>query len=438
MQPHILEKHFNLLFTSGLLIGLFLSFLYAHHQIMTGDQLQMIEKGYLGAYQGIWLGYGNAASVVGNVPGSLSALIIGVPLMAWDSPWAPMTFLIALHLASFLLFDSVIKQIFTPTIRLVFLTLYWLNPWFLFENILYNPSYLFFFSALHFYSAYNMRENKSFWYTLLHVLSIAMAMQLHYSWIILAIISLFLYVKKIIRVHWLALFTAVFLTLLSLIPYVQALLSNPEIAHNPGNKEGERYIGWGGVHVYPVLKAISYWFRYATFLFTHKLVLSTHFEWLPVVPLIQKATVYLYMAIVYAVGIGSLWIAWLAHKYSWNKIRPQLTLHRSTEIPDSEHWMLLYSVGAFIAVVISAILSPIVFSYWHLIIVFAFTLFPILVFINHSLSITPKRVITYLMAIVIYFMIINLIALTDSKKFSYKMNYQSQTLEYLEGKFNRE
>jgi hypothetical protein len=189
------------------------------------------------------------------------------------------------------------------------------------------------------------------------------------------------------------------------------------------------------VHVYPVLKAISYWFRYATFLFTHKLVLSTHFEWLPVVPLIQKITVYLYMAIVYAVGIASLWVAWLAHKYSWNKIRPQLTLHRFTEVPNSEHWMLLYSVGAFIAVVISAILSPIVFSYWHLIIVFAFTLFPILVFINYSLSITPKRVITYLMATVIYFMVINLIALTDSKKFSYKADYELQVRKYVEIQF---
>jgi uncharacterized protein with HEPN domain len=35
-------------------------------------------------------------------------------------------------------------------------------------------------------------------------------------------------------------------------------------------------------------------------------------------------------------------------------------------------------------------------------------------------------------------MVINLIALTDSKKFSYKTDYQSQTLEYIEGKSNRE
>lgn len=48
---------------------------------LTGDQTQMLYKGYLGAYQGIWLSYGNAASAMGNVPGSLSAYLVGLPLL---------------------------------------------------------------------------------------------------------------------------------------------------------------------------------------------------------------------------------------------------------------------------------------------------------------------------------------------------------------------
>ena len=42
-----------------------MSFLYASNQILTGDQTQMLEKGYLGAYQGIWMAFGNAASAGG-------------------------------------------------------------------------------------------------------------------------------------------------------------------------------------------------------------------------------------------------------------------------------------------------------------------------------------------------------------------------------------
>lgn len=317
----ISETYFIPLFIIGLLIGLLFSFLYAQHQILTGDQIQMLHKGYLGAHHGIWQSYGNAASAVGNVPGSLSAYIVGIPLLIVDSPWAPMSFLIFLHLISYFLFDSIIKQLFNNTIRLAFMLLYWLNPWFLFENILYNPSYLFFFSALHFYTAFQMRNKRSFVYSFLHLLSIGMAMQLHYSWIILAFISLFLWYKKMIQIHWPALFLSAVAILISLIPYFQELLRNPDILHHAGNTAKKHYIGWGGVHIYPVFKAISYWFRYATFFFSQKLVLHTYFEWLHLDPFIQQSIRYMYIIIIYSMSVISLWIAWIAYRYSWNKIR---------------------------------------------------------------------------------------------------------------------
>lgn len=79
----------SVLFYLGLGGGLLLSWLFSDHQLLTGDQTQMLDKGYLGAYEGVWLSYGNAASAVGNVPGSLSAWLIGGPLLLWDSPYAP-------------------------------------------------------------------------------------------------------------------------------------------------------------------------------------------------------------------------------------------------------------------------------------------------------------------------------------------------------------
>ncbi|HZF71581.1 3-deoxy-D-manno-octulosonic acid transferase [Sulfuricurvum sp.] len=430
MQPNILEKNFTFLFTLGLFIGLFFSFLYADHQILMGDHFQMLQKGYLGAKSGIWMGYGNAASVVGNVPGTLSALVIGVPLMLWDSPWAPMVFLIALHLVSFLLFDSVIKHIFNPTIRLVFLLLYWLNPWFLYENMLYNPSYLFVFSALHFWSAYHMRENKSFGYTFLHVLSIAMAMQLHYSWIVLALISFYLYLRGIIKVSWFAILSALIVTIASLIPYFHDYLSHPEIRQNPGNKDGARYIGWGLVHVYPILKAILYWFRYPSFFFSNKEILGTTFDWISSSVQLQKAAVFSYRAIVDIIGVITVWIALKANGYSWKSIKP-IAFSRSVH-PSPLQWLLLYSVGTFIAILISAGLSPIVFSHWHLIIAFGFALFPILVFVDHYRKNNAQRFLVYLLATFIYFGCINLIAANDGEKFSHKVDYQTQAIEYIQ------
>ena len=200
-ENNYLTNNFQRIYFSLFSLGLFLSYWYATHQIVDGDITQMLDKGYHGFYTGEWSSYGNAASVVGNVPGSLLAFVVGLPLFIVDSPWAPMGFLIFLHGASFFLLDNVVKNIFNSQIRLVFLVIYWLNPWFLFENILYNPSYLFFFSALHLWTAFKLKEEKSFIYSFLHVLSIGMAMQLHYSWIILAIMSAVLLYKNTVKVN---------------------------------------------------------------------------------------------------------------------------------------------------------------------------------------------------------------------------------------------
>ncbi len=122
------------LFYLGLGGGLLISLIFFQLQLLTGDQTQMLYKGYLGAYEGVWLSYGNAASAVGNVPGSLSAWLIGGPLLLWDSPYAPMLLLLAMRLVGFLLFDAVIRQVFddrvlngnvlnSNVVRLLFLVL---------------------------------------------------------------------------------------------------------------------------------------------------------------------------------------------------------------------------------------------------------------------------------------------------------------------------
>ena len=110
-ENNYLDKHFTLLYIVLFTLGLFLSYWYATHQIMDGDITQMLNKGYHGFHTGEWSSYGNAASVVGNVPGSLLAFVVGLPLFIVDSPWAPMGFLIFLHAASFFLLDNVIKNI---------------------------------------------------------------------------------------------------------------------------------------------------------------------------------------------------------------------------------------------------------------------------------------------------------------------------------------
>jgi len=422
-----IEKNFKYIQVLLLLVGFSLSLFYAQHQILTGDQTQMLYKGYMGAYNDSWSSFGNAASVVGNVPGSMISLAVGVPIMMYDSPWSPMLLLIFLHLFSYLLLDSVIKDIFKTELRLVFLVIYWLNPWFLFENILYNPSYLFFFSALHIWSAYKQREKSSFFYSALHVLSIGFALQFHYSWLILALLSLYLLFRNMVKVNWFGVAFGVILVGASLVPYAIEFMNNEAIRSNPNVKEGERYIGWGGVHVYPVIKSLIYWLRYGSLFFPNKLIASAHFDWLGISHILQTVITYLYKVIVFSVGALSLYISYKANKYFYDRVK-NIVFSIKSPISSKEEWLLLYVFGAIFGVFISAVLSPIIFSYWHLIIVFPFAIMPFLVYFK---SYSDKYLKKFILFVSLYFIFINTIGVIDSRKYSIDRDYAEDVKVYI-------
>lgn len=424
-------RYHNALFAACIFAGLLLSWLFSDHQLLTGDQTQMLYKGYLGAYEGVWLSYGNAASAVGNVPGSLSAWLIGGPLLLWDSPYAPMVLLLAMRMVGFLLFDAVIRQVFDDRVRLLFLVLCWLNPWFQYESLLYNPSYLFLFSAMHCWSAWHMRERASFWHMIVHLLAIGMAMQLHYSWPLLAVMSTYLFWRRILKVSWSGVVAATLLIGASLIPYAMEVMSNSHITQNVDPEARQRYIGWGLVHVYPVLKSVLYWLRYGSWLFASKLVNDTQFIWLAGHEYLQMAAVWLWRVVIYGVGSATVLLAAKANWQLWRELKPRLL--RSDRAPvDCESWLGLYALAAVLAVLVSAALSPIIFNYWHLMLIFPYALFPILLLLVRWSHRYPQWVGKGLLAAALFCIAVNLIAASDSTKFSYQADYKSQVLEYLQ------
>lgn len=419
------------LFYLGVIGGLLMSLVFFQFQILTGDQTQMLYKGYLGAYEGVWLNYGNAASAVGNVPGSLSAWLIGGPLLLWDSPYAPVLLLLAMRLVGFLLFDAVIRQVFGDRVRLLFLVLCWLNPWFQYESLLYNPSYLFLFSAMHCWSAWHMRERASFWHMIVHLLAIGMAMQLHYSWPLLAVMSTYLFWRRILKVSWSGVAVAALLIGASLIPYAMEVMSNSQITQNVDPEARQRYIGWGLVHVYPVLKSVLYWLRYGSWLFASKLVNDTQFIWLAGHEYLQLVAVWLWRLVIYGVGSATVLLAAKANWQLWKRLKPRLM--RSDRAPvDGESWLGLYAVAAVLAVLVSAALSPIIFNYWHLMLIFPYALFPMLLLLVEWSRRYPRWVGKGLLAATLFCTVVNLIAATDSTKFSYQADYQQQVETYLQ------
>lgn len=432
MVPAKQSSAFPMVFWLGLLLGLAFAFWYARQQIVEGDQLQMIHNGYMGAYHGVWNNVGNTASVVGNVPGALLAWLVGGPLLIWDSPYAPMVFLLAVRLVGFLLLDNVIRHVFDDRlqVRLIFLALCWLNPWFLFDSLLYNPSYLIFCAGLHFWSAWRLRESPSFVSSFLHVLSIGIAVQLHFSWPVLVMLSGYLFYRGVLRLNLWGVLLAVALIGFSLFPYLQQLLADPEVARHADPASRERYIGWGGVHVYPVLKAGLYWLRYGSWLFPSKLVNHTEFAWLAAFGL-QWVSVVSWRVVLTILGVFTIAISLVANVYAFNRIKTRVW-RRSGAVFCPEQWLLLYVFGAWLAAMISAALAPIVFNYWHLTVIFPFALLPVLYWLVKVFWRGAEKTTWPLWLTVALLLSINVVALNDSRKFSWQANYAEQVRDYVE------
>ncbi|MFA0088580.1 3-deoxy-D-manno-octulosonic acid transferase [Vibrio sp. 10N.261.51.F12] len=428
LSKSFLDKNFTALYLLGLIVGLGFAFVYADNQILLGDQMQMIEKGYLGAYADVWLNFGNGASAVGNVPGSLSTWLVAGPLLVWDSPWAPVLLLFAMRIASLFLLDSVLKQIFDKPMRLAFLALYWLNPWLLYDSLLYNPSYLCFFASLHLWSAFKMREGKSFIYTFLHILSIGLAMQLHYSWPVLAVLSLYMFYREMGKVSWVGFTAALVVLMVSLIPYSQEYLANDELSRD----DSDRYIGYGLVHVYPVLKALLYWVRYASLLFSNKVIAYSEFHWFTSIEFLRIAALYLWKGIIFLIGGLSVVLSAKVSWDWWKSIKNDIKRVPNTPVvKDKAQWLKLYAFGAVIGVLVSAALSPITFSYWHLILIYPFALIP-MIFAIQRYSESHGHLVAKIAPVVVgYLLVINVLASHDSIKYSYTVSFSDQVNQYL-------
>ena len=421
---------FPQVYASLFIIGLLLAVLYSSNQALNGDQLQTLYRGYLAAHQGIWLNYGNAASVVGNVPGSLSTLLVGVPLVLWDSPWSPMFVIIICNIVALLLFDKVVKQVFDEPARLLFLVLFWLSPWFLYQHMLYNLAYLFFCSALHFYTAFHLRQKSSFWLTFGHVVSVGLVMQLHYSWPLLVMVSGYLFVRGVIKINYWGVLVGFLVWAATLVPYAIEVLGTNSQAVSPEEFSKQRYIGWGLVHVYPVVKALLYWVRYSSFLFTEKLINGATFDWITSSELLRLSVMYAYRGLLYALGLWTLFYSFKANWYLFKRVKGFWWHRLSHKKLDNEQWLLLYIAASAVAISISAGLSPTVFGYWHLIMLYPFAAMNMLVYLtNHKVE--PKNFWRYLMLIGAFSIFVNIVAAHDSVKFTYKMPYAEQVEAWL-------
>jgi len=240
--------------------GLLLSAWMATRSQLGGDQLNLLSRGWLWAAEGELVPYGNPLSSGGNGPGAATTVLVGAPLFVWMDPRAPVALIWLTHLAAFLLLDRALRPHLSDPERLTFVAVYWLNPWRLEPSaFLWNPNFLFLFGAIHLATALGSRERASFGRSLAHVLALGIAFQLHPGTLLAAALSLLLWLRGYVRVHWGGAAVGAALSIASLVPWLLAVRAHPEIV-----AAGTGFPFRGLVYLFPLLKGLLYLLRYAS------------------------------------------------------------------------------------------------------------------------------------------------------------------------------
>ncbi len=424
----------SLLKYAMILLGLLFSAAFFVTLKIHFDNVQILDKALLLIREGVWTHHGNAGSGVGFVPGTFLTFITAIPMKIYFSPYSAMFVIALFHLASVFLLKNVLDQVPRPLLFLDFLLIYWLNPWRVEQAELYNPAYLFLFSALHLWTVFHMREKK-FWFTLVNVLAVGFCAQVHFSALILGILSLMLLYVGFIRVHWRGLLAGIVIVLLSLVPYFLELMNKPEVNIEVA-RSSEAFLGRNLLLVYPVLKAVAYWFRYGSSYFGRHIFSEINFEWLRV-DYLQMLLSYSFHILKWVIALGSLYFSFKVNfknlKMVWLLKPFKKGEDRTQQSPEDR--IRSYGFYLFVSMLLTSALSPVEFNHWHLILCFPLVATWMSLYLNDlRRSLSNKRFQQLFTFIFCCFFLFNMFGYLGSRSHSYLNNFHRDVMKYYESR----
>lgn len=322
--------------------------LQAGLDFVKNQQLQPVAKGMSGA---------------GHIPGGLLQLMVGIPLMIYPHFKSPNVVIGLCHVAAVLILFRVLRESMGARFMVIFLGLYWLSPWRLYHaGFLWEPSFLYLPAAAHLWACWRSRTVRSFFPSLVIGLILTATFQIHGSFLVLVVLTVILVARRLVRVHYPAFVLGFFLGGLTLIPTLLALARGELPAVNPP----DGFIGRGLVYVFPLLKSVLYWIRFISLdaggiikrtMFFQSAWISTGVDH-QVLGVAVKALYYVAVASTALCAVA----AWRFFRDYWKKDKPAGG--------EAAAWIMQYTVMAFIAMLVSAGLSPVTIQGWHVIIIF--------------------------------------------------------------------
>lgn len=338
-----------------LLLGLALAVVLALRSQVSGDQLNMLARGWLFT-QGKWVHIGMTTSANGKAPGGSLSLLAGVPLLLWRDYRAVALLVVMAHLGGFLLLDRMLREALSEAGRRLFAVAYWLGPWrLLYSAFVWNANLMPFFGAIHLASSWALRRRAGFWATLAHVLALGIGLQIHASAALLGLLTFLLLSTRTIRLHWGAAALGATLVGISLIPWVEEVIANAQLL-----PAGKGFPFRGLLLIFPLLRGLLLWLRFPSLMITsrmHAYDFTAAFGHTADALLTPLA-----LAVAWLLGLASLAIPILAAPWFFKKIK-RFRWVRGGQ--NGREWLRRYVVVTFFAAALSFAASPTTPMMWQ-------------------------------------------------------------------------
>ncbi len=338
-------------------------------QWIYGDQYALLLSGIGVLETGDLPPFAKTMSGGGRVPGALLPLLVAAPLQAWADYRAPGLLIGLSHVAAVGVLAVCIGKALGARFLAAYLAVYWLSPWRLYHaGFVWEPAYVFLPAALHLASAYHLRERAHAGWSLLHAANLALALQLHGSFLVLALLTAGLAAVRRIRLDVRGCVLGVLAGGLTLIPTAQAFIAGtlPQIL--PGRTDE---LPRALIALVNLPKSLAYWWRLGSLYIGRRLEQTVYGD--PE----AAASAFAAGATSAAIALSTASVA-IAVFASWRYFRR----HPSCE-PDAPgrtsaaEWLRAYAGWCLAALCAAATLSPVPVQGWHVVIAFHAACLPV-------------------------------------------------------------
>ena len=333
-------------------------------QWIYGDQYALLLSGIEIIETGHLPPFAKTMSGGGRIPGALLPLLVAVPLEWWADYRAPGLLIGLSHLMGAAVLSICLGRALGARFLAAYLAVYWLSPWRLYHaGFVWEPTYVFLPAALHLASAYRLRERPHRGWSLLHAATLALALQLHGSFLVLVLLTAGLAAARRIRLDLRGSLLGVLAGGLTLLPTAQALAAGSLPRILPGNTDE---LPWVLVGLVNLPKSLAYWWRLGSAFIGRRLEQTVYAE---AEAAASAGTAFAsgLTGVVTAASTASVALAVFA---SWRYFRrhPSFDPDDPDRRRSSADWLRAYAGWCLAALCAAAAISPVPVQGWHVVI----------------------------------------------------------------------